>query len=190
MNTGDTSKVTSCAQPQHGPGIWRMEQGGRKKMPSKLDLRPKTNAGTQLKIQGRPRKPIKEGGVQLILAAKFRDWLKKSPRRAAEWKRVKDKRRYFLCLARVAALSINSEYARTPLVYCQSTAPELTRAALILLRKRRAKVRFVDYSAACSAPSYGTATEVCEISDRERAMRRRIRAAEIWFKRLSRGKVT
>jgi hypothetical protein len=181
MSAKESEADSVKLRPIPGPGIYRWENGKFVKKPSKLviDARPKTKAGTVVKVQGRPRKETGVGGVHLILYPWFTSWLEKSPKRAEQWNVIADKRRYFLRLAVSAVLPEDSKNLRAPLAYCYRIAPDLTCAALLRLRKRALKINQDDANAAAagSSPSYGTFAQPRKITPREADRRKKARKA-------------
>ena len=104
------------------------------------------------KLQGRPRKNLKFGGVHLLLWPTFAFSLKRSRRLADLWRALPNRSDYFVALSSVATLPPNSEAIREPLFRCYSMAPDLTCSALPNLRARVSEISGEQYAAATRNP--------------------------------------
>ncbi len=118
---------------------------------------------------------IGQGGLDAALWPWFRRWIENPHNRSApEWHSVKDKRRYFVAL--VFSLVLPPREANTFRANADAVAPELTRRALPLLRRRLGKMTLEDYVAVTRNPSRNPSPDGVKFSARSHDKRAKLRA--------------
>jgi hypothetical protein len=155
--------------------IFRATKAGLVEVESEIDLRPTTTRGTLVSIQGRPRQDLTQGGVHLLLYPAFKRWLGKSAKHRAQWEALPDRRHYTLLLCSIAMLPTDTNTLQRPLFYCYRVAPDLTLAALLVLRPRAEKITREAYHAATVNPTYGDEITRHKLTANEASIRKRAR---------------
>lgn len=141
----------------------------------------KPDKGTVFVAMGRPRKEVPRLGVHLILYPRFRQWLHSNKAtHLVKWDAIKDKRTYFMKLAQFTMLEpacLEPGLLAKLRRYCDEISPELTEAALVILRKKRAKIKWEHYRGGTANPSYAPSNkgEAVNLSQTEIDARARAR---------------
>ncbi len=165
-----------------GPGIHRLTRGKYQTLATAVSPKVTTEAGTEIKPNGRPRKPLTHGGVHLLLYPTFASWIAKTPTARLQFRSIKDRARFFVQLAAIPFSDPQSEYFKEAFSYCYGIAPDLTCSALLLLRRRSKVIDAKTRLAACGfAETVGTAVLSPDYTAKEADVRRKIRNAHRRF---------